>query len=170
MSLTIGIALTVPEPWASQLQQFRRQFGDPHADQMPTHITIVPPNSVQLLDLPAIHDGLRQAARTIQPFTLTLSGTDSFRPVSGVVFVDVVEGAQACTSLEMQVRERITARPRMHPYRPHVTAAMDVPEDVLDHAQLMLAKYHATWLVEEVTLFQRDRLGYWHPDRSFVLG
>lgn len=170
MAITIGIAIAVPEPWATYLQGLRRTYGDPEADRMPTHITILPPNSVQLTDLPRVHDGLLAAARATHPFELTLSGSGTFRPVSEVTYVKVTQGGVECAQLENAVRTHISARPALHPYVPHVTAAMDVHGDALDQAERELAEFHATWVVDEVTLFHRDRSGFWAPDRSFVLG
>lgn len=170
MAITIGIALAVPEPWASQLQNLRRSYGDLQADRMPTHVTILPPHTVQLPDLPKVHDGLLAAARQSEPFQIVLSGAGTFRPISEVTFVNVTQGRQQCEKLESAVRSHINARPALHPYVPHVTAAMDVPADALDQAEHDLAQFHAQWLVDEVTLFHRDRAGFWSPDRSFVLG
>ena len=170
MAITIGIALAVPEPWGSQLQELRRSYGDPEADRMPTHITILPPNTVGLIDLPRVHDGLLAAAREQQPFTITIAGSASFRPVSDVTYVRVTQGAHQCAQLEKSVRSHIAARAALHEYLPHITVAMDVDSHVLDQAERDLADFNATWLVDEVTLFHRDKAGYWAPDRSFVLG
>lgn len=170
-SHTIGIAVAVPEPWASEIHQWRRGYGDRYADRMPTHLTILPPTRVDLLDLPAVHDGLRQAARAVPPFTLRLAGTGTFRPESAVVFLDVAEGGADCAALEEQVRAHLPmARPRLHPYRPHVTIAMDVPDVVLDEAADAHADVEITWQVLEVTLYFRDPQGYWHHDRDVPLG
>ena len=170
-SHTIGIALAVPEPWASQVLEWRRGYGDRYADRMPTHLTILPPTRVDLLDLPAVHDGLRTAARAITPFTVRLAGTGTFRPESPVVFLDVAEGGESCGALEEQVRAQLPmARPRQHPYRPHVTIAMEVPDVVLDAAAAAHADVEITWQALEVTLYFRDSSGYWHHDRDVPLG
>ncbi len=42
---TIGVAIAVPEPWAGELQRYRASFGDPLAEAIPTHITLVPLHS-----------------------------------------------------------------------------------------------------------------------------
>lgn len=170
MTITIGIALAVPEPWASFLQNLRRGYGDQQADRMPTHVTILPPHNVQLSDLPKVHDAVLAAARSTSAFDIALTGSSTFRPVSDVTYVKVTKGATQCEKLESTVRANMSARPALHPYVPHVTAAMDVELEALDRAQQELAQFHAEWLVEDVTLFHRDRSGFWSPDRSFVLG
>src|SRR5665809_135446 len=40
---TIGVAIALPEPWASDLQEYRTALGDETATLIPTHITLVPP-------------------------------------------------------------------------------------------------------------------------------
>ena len=43
---TIGVAVAIPEPWATQLQDYRTAVGDATATMIPTHITLVPPTEV----------------------------------------------------------------------------------------------------------------------------
>ena len=39
---TIGVAIAIPEPWATDLQDYRTSLGDATATQIPTHITLHP--------------------------------------------------------------------------------------------------------------------------------
>ena len=66
-------------------------------------------------------------AARLEPFVVTLVGTGTFRPVSDVVFVQVVDGARACDRLQEQVRTGPLERRLGFPYHPHVTVAHDVP-------------------------------------------
>ena len=43
---TIGVAVPIPEPWASELQDYRTAVGDTTATKIPTHITLIPPFEV----------------------------------------------------------------------------------------------------------------------------
>ena len=43
---TIGVAIAIPEPWATELQDYRLGIGDPTADGVPSHITLIPPLEV----------------------------------------------------------------------------------------------------------------------------
>ena len=63
---TIGVALAIPEPWASQLQDYRTDIGDTTASMIPTHITLVPPTEVAPDQLGPIeeHLGAVAASRT----------------------------------------------------------------------------------------------------------
>ena len=44
---TIGVAIAVPEPWATELEDYRLQIGDPTASGVPSHITLIPPLEVE---------------------------------------------------------------------------------------------------------------------------
>ena len=47
---TIGVAVAIPEPWATELQDYRASVGDTTATVIPTHITLVPPTEVDEAD------------------------------------------------------------------------------------------------------------------------
>jgi 2'-5' RNA ligase len=96
---TIGVALAIPQPWASELQDYRTSVGDATATMIPTHITLIPPVEVSEDDLPGIEDHLAEIAGRSSAFHIHLRGTGTFRPVSPVVFVTVVEGISACEQL-----------------------------------------------------------------------
>ena len=87
--------------------------------------------------LPAVEAHLTEVAAAGRPFTMRLSGTDTFRPLSPVVFVRVVEGAEACMWLQQRVRdpEGPVARELQFPYHPHVTVAHGIDEAAMDRAQ-----------------------------------
>lgn len=123
---TIGVAIAIPEPYGSELQRWREAFGDPLARSIPTHVTLLPPSEVSAGDLPAIEEHLRCVAASEKPFDLHLRGTGTFRPVSPVVFVQVVDGISDCERVERRVRSGPLACELRFHYHPHVTIAHDV--------------------------------------------
>ncbi len=175
-SRRIGVAVEVPEPYASTLEQARCAAGDPTAEEMPPHITLVPPVHVpaSATDLPEL---LRAAATTIEPFEVHLRGTGTFRPVSEVVFVAVAAGISSLEQLATALRAHPLDPPRRFPYHPHVTVAMDVPGDRLDAAYDSLADFEARFLVHSFRLYEHDgrerppgARRRWHPLADFPLG
>lgn len=96
--VTIGIAIAVPEPLATSLKEARLSYGDLQAETIPTHVTILPPTIVDQDVMPLIREHLRQIAQDTVPFVIELLGTDSFRPVSPVVFVPLVRVGPAPAS------------------------------------------------------------------------
>ena len=165
-----GVALSIPEPWTGELQGWRERLGDPNAAGIPPHVTLLPPTALHGADVEAVEEHLRVVAAGEQPFSLHLKGSDTFRPVSPVVFVAVVEGAEDCERVQSLVRSGPLARELGFPYHPHVTVAHDLPEPALDQALHALADFDACFGVWGFTLFEQDRAGVWRPQRDFPFG
>jgi 2'-5' RNA ligase len=166
---TIGVAIAIPEPWASELQDYRTSVGDTTATQIPTHITLVPPTEVPDDDLDAVRAHLSQAASTVPPFVIHLRGTGTFRPVSPVVFVTLAEGISGCEVLAGAVRQGPLEVELHYPYHPHVTIAHHVSVQQLDLAFDELADFECEFRVEHFGLYVHDDERGWTPTRCFGL-
>jgi 2'-5' RNA ligase len=165
---TIGVAIAVPEPWAGQLQRYRASFGDPHAEAIPTHVTLVPPTKVaDSLETVARH--LETVATSTPAFTLHLRGTATFRPVSPVVFIALAQGISSCEMLAAAIRRGPLAQDLTFPYHPHVTVAHDLDDEALDRAFDVLADYRCEFQVTAFHLYVHGQDGVWRPERSFAL-
>jgi 2'-5' RNA ligase len=166
---TIGVAIAVPEPWGSQLQEYRAALGDETADGIPTHITLMPPFETQASVLPAIEQHLAEASTLSNAFPIHLRGTGTFRPVSPVVFVVVVEGISACEQLAFSIRRGPLDRDLQFPYHPHVTIAHHLDDDRLDTAFAELDSFECTFQAEHFSLYVHDPDNGWVPTRDFPL-
>ncbi|KAB8165366.1 2'-5' RNA ligase family protein [Streptomyces sp. 3MP-14] len=168
-TVTLGVSIAVPEPHGSRLQRCRLGFGDAAAAGIPTHVTLLPPTEVDPDDRPAIEDHLAAIAAAGRPFPMRLCGTGTFRPLSPVVFVRVVEGAAACGWLQERVRDPAgpLARELLFPYHPHVTVAHGIAEEAMDRASAELAGYEAAWEVAGFALYEQDAAGVWALRREF---
>jgi 2'-5' RNA ligase len=166
--VTIGVVVDIPEPFAKFLRGSRADFGDPLATAIPPHVTLLPPTDVAPGIGRAINDHLAAVAAVTAPFRITLRGTDSFRPVSPVVFVKVEEGGDRCDDLQRLVRTGPLTRHLQFPYHPHVTVAHHLTDDALDHAQKVLADYAAEFPVTGLGLYEHGRDGVWRLRRRFT--
>ena len=167
---TIGVSVAVPDPWGTELQDYRVRLGDPTAASIPTHITLLPPIDVDDELLPSIGEHLDAVARETFPFLVHLRGTGTFRPISPVVFVNVVAGISSCELLASAVRQGPLAIDAQFPYHPHVTVAHHLTEELLDRAFDELDSFDCRFTVGQVSLYEHhDRRG-WTPVRDFVLG
>ena len=165
---TIGVAVAIPEPWASELQDYRTTVGDVTATMIPTHITLVPP--VEVADeLDVVEEHLAETATQISTFDVHLRGTGTFRPVSPVVFVSLVEGISQCEQLAEAVRTGPLDVALDFPYHPHVTVAHHLPDDRLDLAFSELATFECQFTVSDFHLYVHDDERGWRPSRDFVL-
>ncbi|QSR29910.1 2'-5' RNA ligase [Nocardioides sp. S5] len=167
---TIGVAIAIPEPWASELQDYRTSVGDTTATQIPTHITLIPPAQVEDAELDTVTDHLAHAASAVEPFDIHLRGTGTFRPVSPVVFVTVAEGISACEQLAGAVRRGPLEVDLHYPYHPHVTIAHHLDDTALDRAFAELAGFECRFTAEEFSLYVHDDSAGWQPTRHFELG
>ena len=166
--VTIGVALDVPDPIGRFLRTARAEFGDPLATAIPPHVTLLPPTDVQPRSHRAIEDHLAAVAAVTEPFTIRLGGTDSFRPVSPVVYIRIEDGGEGCSDLQRLVRTGPLARPLAFPYHPHVTVAHHLDDAALDHAQKTLADYSAEFGVRALGLYEHGRDGVWRLRRRFT--
>jgi 2'-5' RNA ligase len=165
---TIGVALALPDPWSRELRDWRERLGDPDARQIPPHVTLLPPTTLAATrDVDDVVDHLEAVAKEAAAFVLHLRGTATFRPVSPVVFVQLVQGMAECALLEQAVRSGPLAREVQFAYYPHVTVAHDLAAADLDRAERELASYDAVIGVTAITLFERDPDGWWRALREF---
>ena len=164
---TIGVAIAIPEPWASQLQHYRASIGDTTAEKIPTHITLVPPTDLD--DRAEVDAHLADVAAGHEGFVVHLRGTGTFRPVSPVVFVTLVEGLSQCEQLAADVRRGPLAMDLAFPFHPHVTIAHHLGDPELDRAFEELSAFECTFPVTDFHLYVHDDEVGWQPDVSFAL-
>jgi len=163
----IGVAIGIPEPYTSELQAWRERLGDPNAHQIPPHVTLLPPTALETDDLHVVEAHLEWVAKQHEPFILHLRGSGTFRPISPVVFVTIVQGISECELIESKVRSGPLAREISFPYHPHVTVAHDVEKENLDRAFDELIDYDARFRVWGFTLFEKGKDNVWRPQRDF---
>ena len=66
--LLVGVAIAIPAPHAAVLTSWRHRVGDPAADLVFPHVTLLPPTEVPADDRPAIAAHLAQVAACHPPF------------------------------------------------------------------------------------------------------
>ncbi|MFT4299653.1 MAG: 2'-5' RNA ligase family protein [Aeromicrobium sp.] len=154
--LRYGVVIAVPEPHASVLAAKRCEYGDAEGERVPTHITLVPPTPVDAGRLPAVRARVRQAAEGQPGFSVRLSGTDTFFPVTPVAFMVVAGGAEETARLARAVRVALATPEPDLPFHPHVTIAHHLDRSALDHACADLAGFEAEFPVAQIALFTHD--------------
>ncbi len=168
--VTIGVAIALPDPYATELREHRESFGDPQAATVPTHVTLVPPTTVGADTLGDLEPHLADVALRHEPFAVRLRGTGTFRPVSPVVFVTVAQGISECELLAKDVRTGPLDMQPEFPYHPHVTVAHHLDEAGLDRAFDTLSAYRCDFEVDAFVLYAHDVTAGWRERRAFALG
>ena len=166
---TIGVSLAVPDPWGTELQRYRTELGDADAALIPTHVTLLPPIDVDEVLLPVIDEHLARAAEACEPFLVQLRGTGTFRPVSPVVFLNLVQGISCCEILAAQIRTGPLAIEAAFPYHPHVTVAHHLDDATMDRAFDELAGYDLEFEVDRFVLYHHLDDRGWVPVRDYPL-
>ena len=166
--ISIGVILGFPTRIAAELQRWRASFGDPLAGVVPAHITLV--TTTMTRDWEATRSHVREVARRQEPFTVTIAGTGSFRPVSPVVFLNVEDGFGDCVSLHQQLQAGPLECELPFAYHPHVTVAHDVAPESLDEAETVLKDYRATFPVASMGLYEHDDNGIWQLREELDFG
>jgi len=163
----IGVSVAVPDPYCTQLADGRARFGDPEAGHIPPHVTLLGPTRVRDDDLAGIDEHLAAVAAQHHAFTMHLDGAATFRPVSPVVFVQVVDGGAACSALVAGILAGPLDYELRFPYHPHVTVVQGVDDDLLDAAEAGMASYTATFPVTSFCRYEHGTDGVWRPARTF---
>ncbi len=166
---TVGVAVTIPDPWGEQIQELRASFGDPLAWTIPSHVTLLPPTQVPRHRMSEVDEHLGRIAAERSVFPLALDGTATFRPVTQTSFVVVSEGADACAQLADSVRSGPLRRSLPFPYHPHVTIAVDLADPVHDQAEGELARFTLRFDVAEIERYELAEHGVWESVAAFPL-
>ena len=171
-TVTIGVSIAVPEPHGSLLQERRAGFGDAAAHGIPTHVTLLPPTEIDAGALAAVEAHLSEVAMAGRPFPMRLCGTGTFRPLSPVVYVRVVQGADGCAWLQQRVRDASGPLDRelQFPYHPHVTVAHGIDEAAMDRAFAELSDFEAEWPCTGFALYEQGADGVWRKLRDYAFG
>ena len=166
--ISVGVILGFPAEIAEELQRWRASFGDPLADVVPAHITLVTTTPTQDWDATRRH--VREVARCQSPFMVTIAGTGTFRPVSPVVVINVEDGFDHCVDLHRMLQQGPLHRELPFAYHPHVTIAHDVAPESLDEAETVLKNYRATFPVVSMGLYEHDADGIWQLREELDFG
>ena len=169
----LGVIARLPEPLGIHVQAWRRALGDPAAERIGPHLTLVPPQTVDEGDLDRAAALVERAAAEAVPFLVELDGAATFLPGSPVAYLVVREGGPALAALEAALRESPLDR-RTHPFHPHVTLVQDLPPDRVELAARELAGFRAAFPVRELALMREQRdpeLGrVWRPLATATVG
>jgi 2'-5' RNA ligase len=166
---TIGVSLAVPEPWGGRLQTYRVSNGDEQGATIPTHITLVPPIVIPDERRAAVESHLYDVAAAAVAYRVHLRGSGTFRPVSPVVFVNLVEGISQTEQLAHRCRSGPLDRKLDFPYHPHVTVAHVDDDDLLDRAFTELGDFDCSFTVGSFHLYVHDEVLGWQPTRDYAL-
>jgi 2'-5' RNA ligase/8-oxo-dGTP pyrophosphatase MutT (NUDIX family) len=165
----LGVVAPLPEPLGIHIQAWRRALGDPAAERIVPHLTVVPPQTVAERDLDRAVGLVERAAEAAVPFVVELAGAATFLPGSPVAYLMVREGGPALETLEAALRESPLDR-RTHPFHPHVTVTQDLPPERIEAAAAELGGFRAAFPVRDLALMREERDRTWRPLATTSVG
>jgi len=165
----LGVVAPLPEPLGIHVQAWRRALGDPAAERIAPHITLVPPQTVAERDLDRAVGVVERAAGEAVPFLVELAGAATFLPGSPVAYLVVREGGPALEALEAALRASPLDR-RTHPFHPHVTLAQDLPPERIEAVAAELAGFRAAFPVRDLAVMREERDRTWRPLATVPVG
>jgi 2'-5' RNA ligase len=153
----LGVVLLLPDPVAGEVHGLRRACADPALDQVPPHLTLVPPVNVAEADLADGLRVLRDAAAEASSLVLRLGPPETFLPVEPVLQLGI-GGEDAQLEALHALRNRAflppLARPLAHPFVPHVTLCASGTPGWIEQAARTLVAYEADLVVDRLHLLQ----------------
>lgn len=168
----LGVVLLVPEPWSTEIDGLRRALGDDALGRVPPHVTLVPPVNVRDDDLPVALDLVHGAAAACPPLDVRLGPTASFAPISPVAYL-AVSGEPAAMSALVGLRDAVQQgpleRPSDLPFVPHVTVAIELPDDRLAAAVTALTQYRVDVRLDRIHVLA-EAGDTWEPVADVALG
>jgi 2'-5' RNA ligase len=136
---------------------------------IPTHITLLPPTQISPGKAALVDEHLRGVASGHPVFRVRLRGSDTFRPVTQTSFVVVDEGATECATLEVAVRSGPLRRRLPFSYHPHVTLAVELPDEVHDRAEAEFRDFDLTFDATCIERYELTDHGVWESMATFPL-
>jgi 2'-5' RNA ligase len=154
--VTVGVTVDVPEPWRSELREVRLGSGDPLAEIVPPHLTLLSPTAVVRGDFETLIKHLNAVAVETASFKIVLHGVASFMPLAPVAYVPVIDGGGACAALAAAILGGPVPLKQKYPFHPHVTVAQNVDTAAMERACRSLMEFEAVIPVEGCVLSISD--------------
>jgi 2'-5' RNA ligase len=129
----------------------------------------VPPVEIDQRRIGDVERHLAWVATGASAYRIHLRGSGTFRPVSPVVFVNLVEGISQTEQLAKHCRRGPLERELAFPYHPHVTVAHVDDDALLDRAFDELAGFDCAFTVDAFHLYVHDPDLGWKATRDYAL-
>ena len=169
---TIGVAIAIPEPWASELQDYRTSVGDTDGDADPhAHHAASRRPRWPTADLQAVCAHLTEAPRppsrrSTSTCAAPARSARSRRSCSSP-WPRGSRAARCSRAPYDRDRSRSTCD---FPYHPHVTVAHHLDDQTLDQAFAELAEFECRFAVDAFSLYVHDADAGWRATDHFALG
>ncbi|WP_243292918.1 YjcG family protein [Bacillus sp. FJAT-47783] len=165
-----GIVLFPSKKLQDIANSYRKRY-DPHYALVPPHLTL---KSVFEADENKIHDitrELRNIAKQVNPFQLSVYKFSSFSPVNNVIYLKVEPTEELQTLHELMHKGVLEGQPE-YAFVPHITIGQKMSDD--EHSdvlgQLKMLDIQHEELIDRFHILYQLENGMWTVYETFLLG
>ncbi len=169
----LSVALLPSGELVQRIDALRRLLGDPRRFDLPSHLTLIPPISIDPSAGDLVTPLLREAAAGVQPFSLRLGCVDTFAPRTPTLHLRVSGDLDRLRQLRDGLRSGPFDRPDRHDFVPHLTLVQVAHTDLTAAGELLLSGDVGQWDVDSVVLLERlshEGTAIWCPILEEPLG
>ena len=117
----------VRSPVGQFVEDLRRGLHSDHPE-LPAHLTILPPRTLQGSERQAEHF-IQQVCQATEPFEVAMGDVETFVPITPTVFIRVAQAGYRMRELHDRLDAGLLAYPEPWPYMPHLTIVkLEKPE------------------------------------------
>ena len=154
---------------AKVINSLRKKYDEESATAIDAHVTLAGLCDTDLT-VKKISKIISQIASNTSPFKLTITGVDTFLPISATSFIQIEPKEKLIILHDKLITQLNWQEP--FPYKSHVTITeyltTEKTMNVVD--QLRTMKIHETDIFDTISLLQKNNEGRWKPLLKFHVG
>lgn len=165
-----GVAIFPSKELQDRANALRKRY-DTHYGLIPPHVTLKETFRLNTLELQPIVDQLREVAKEIQPFPLTVYKYSSFTPMSNSIYMGVQKNEELL-KLQKMLNTGTLAQKEPYQFVPHITIGQDLNDDEFHDilGRLRMKDLHHEEVCDRFQLLYELDNGSWTVYETFVLG
>ncbi|MDQ2678816.1 MAG: GNAT family N-acetyltransferase [Actinomycetota bacterium] len=153
----VAVALLPPPGLARSLQTLRRAVDDPRLDDLPPHLTLVPPINLAATAYDEARLLLRSVASSSGPIELEVGPAATFAPATPTLHLELRGELDALGALRERVRSGPFQRRDVWPFHPHLTLREELLDPPPALAAAVLSGRLGGWTVDRLNLLEQRR-------------
>ena len=153
----VAVALLPPAGLSRSLQTLRRAVADPRLDDLPPHLTLVPPINLAESAYDEARMLLRSVAASYGPIELGVGPGATFAPATPTLHLDVHGEVDRLHALRESVRSGPFHRPDVWPFHAHLTLREEQIDPPPTVAAEVLGGDLGAWSVDRLHLLEQRR-------------
>lgn len=167
-----GVVIFPTKPLQDFVNSYRKRY-DPHYAHIPPHITLKAGFEVDDQQINEVVQKLRDVAKKVNPFDITVTKFSSFKPVNNVIYLKIAP-KEDLENLHSEISARFPDHVPEYLYVPHITIGQELSndehtdiygslkmlqvnkQDTIDRFHLLYQLENGSWTVYETFQFRKE--------------